>query len=109
MKIRKPNLPLECDQLSLNSITFRPGGQMSDVAEGPSGLVLISYQNPYHSDPPDLFLRNMFYGLVTQYVATVISVYNIIQLYFVLATRLSSTTLLVSIPSSKNIACPKVL
>lgn len=39
---------------------------MSDVDDGPSGFVLISYQNPYHSDPPDLFLLNIFYGLVTQ-------------------------------------------
>jgi hypothetical protein len=51
----------------------------------------------------------MFYGLVTQYVATVISVYNIIQLYLVLVTKLSSNTLLVSIPSSKKNACPNVL
>ena len=62
---------------------------MSEVAEGPSGLLLTSYQNPYHSEPPDLFLLTMFVGWVIQYVATVISVYNIIQIYLTLPTKLS--------------------
>jgi hypothetical protein len=55
-------LPFECAKLLLNSRIFIPGGQISEVADGPSGFDLTSYQNPYHSEPPDLLSLTIFYG-----------------------------------------------
>ncbi len=45
-KILKPNLTLEWATLSWLSPKGLPIGQISSVADGPSGCYFISYQNP---------------------------------------------------------------